>query len=272
MNDRQRKMLDLIDRAKKNERKAGGSVLVTKDLDRMARTIEAESALSSPSCDFASSETASTPPVHYLALFVDKECLERAVGSIDRSQGSLDKKAIDSPHVTLAYKPLSSEVPRELFGKEFTLVIDGYGYDAENEGLSVKLQPDVGAADFDKESFETVQKILDDRGVKPHITLSVSKDGKAVNTKNLRFDPVEPISIGCVLGAHVKFPQVEFAAEQTKNAEEAKKESSKPSTEAAEKYRMRRQRLDDLLASISDGASLDDGADRGGLEDDGPML
>lgn len=265
MNDRQRRMLDWIDRAKTNEGKAGNSKLVIKDLNRMARIVEAESALSSPSCDFASSTTETIAPVHYLALFVDKECLERVTDHLDRSSGKANKKVIEAPHVTLMYRPLEREVPRELFGKDFTLVIDGYGYNEENEAFRVRLQPDVGAADFDLEACDAVQKMLDGRDVQPHITLSVADGGKAVNSKNLRFDPIEPISIGCVFGAHLKLPEAELVKGRGKVSTEA-------STDARKKYRMRRQTLDELLASMSGDASLNDDFDQDGPEDDGVIL
>ena len=237
MNDRQRKMLDLIDRAKNNEKKAGDSVFVTKDLDRMARTIEAESALSSPSCDFNPTVGESTKPVHYMGLFIDRECLEHALSKLNRTDGRLGKKPIAATHLTLAYKPLPQEVPRELFGKQFTLAITGYGYNEENEAVRVELQPDVGSADFDKEACDIIQSMLDSRGVTPHITLSVAEGGKAVNSKDLWFSDVSPIYIGCVLGGHIK----ETQAERQVHSEKVVKDSKVP---YYEKYRELNKRGD----------------------------
>lgn len=206
MNDKQREILDIVNRAKQHElqSEAPDSDLI-RGIDRVARSVESESALSSPSCDFSNSSMGAKP-VHYLALFVDKDCLNQAMEHLDRP-GLRGKKPIDATHLTLAYKPDPEDVPRELFGTKFVLVADGYGYDGENEALRVHLEPDTDADDFDQEAFDRVQKILDDRGITNHITLSVSKDGKAVNSKNLDFKPIEPFRVGCVLGGHLKNDQ-----------------------------------------------------------------
>lgn len=209
MNDKQRKMLDTIDRARMHAVQSNGAELVSVDLDRLERMVEAESALNSPSCDFQSVEDEKTRPIHYLGLFIDRECLDRALKDIDRSEGSNKKKPIESTHVTLAYKPDQKDVPRELFGKSFVFVADGYGYDDENEAIRGHLEPDVGAADFNKETFDKIQGMLDARGITTHVTLSISENGKAVNSKNLGFRPIAPVKIGCVLGGHIKETQAE---------------------------------------------------------------
>ena len=203
MNDKQREILDIVNRAKQHELQSESPDFdLVNGIDRVARSVESESALWSPSCDFSNSSEGAKP-VHYLALFVDKDCLDQAMEHLDRP-GLEGKKPIEATHLTLAYKPDQKDVPRELFGTKFVLVADGYGYDGENEALRVHLEPDTGADDFDQEAFDRIQKILDDRGITNHITLSVSKDGKAVNSKNLDFKPIEPFRVGCVLGGHLK--------------------------------------------------------------------
>ena len=237
MNDRQRSMLEVIGRMKSRKIEGREALLVSKDLDRLARMVEAESALSSPSCDFQSMEDETTKPVHYLGLFIDRECLDYALEGVDRTKGSKDKKPILAPHITLAYKPSQKDVPRELFGKQFVLVADGYGYDEENEAIRAHLEPDVGAADFDKETFDKIQKMLDARGITTHVTLSISENGKAVNSKNLDFRPINPVKIGCVLGGHIK----ETQAERQTRAEKVVKDSKVP---YYEKYRELNKRGD----------------------------
>ena len=204
MNDKQKTMLEELDKARIRASQKKGTRATIQEIDRASRMVEAESALNSPSCDFGVKASPNNPPVHYIGLFVDKDCLERATMNLNRQEGRLGKKAIDAPHMTIAYKPDPEEVPRELFGKEFTLVVKGYGYDGENEALEVALEPDPGVDTFDKEAFDQIQKMIDSRGVRPHITLSVSPNGRAVNSGKLDFKPVAPIKIGCAFGAHIK--------------------------------------------------------------------
>lgn len=222
MNDRQRSMLEAISRMKSRKIEGHDAPLVSKDLDRLERMIEAESALNSPSCDFRPVEDETTKPVHYLGLFIDRECLDRALEGVDRTEGSADKRPILAPHITLAYKPPQKDVPRELFGKQFVLVADGYGYDGENEAIRAHLEPDTGAADFDKETFDKIQGMLDARGITTHVTLSISENGKAVNSKNLDFRPIAPVKIGCTLGGHIKETQAERQARAEKIVEGSK--------------------------------------------------
>lgn len=88
--------------------------------------------------------------------------------------GSLDR-TIKNQHITTAFKP---EVPNaDLYGEYADFQIIGYGNDGKNEGFEVKL---VRCDNID------LVNIYDKIAV-PHITVSVSKDGKPVDTAKLKF-------------------------------------------------------------------------------------
>lgn len=86
-------------------------------------------------------------------------------------------KDIEFKHVTTEYKPARTH--EHLYGKEVTMYITGYGNDGKNEGVSVKLGNFVADEELEK-LFNQIPK--------PHITLSVSNEGKPVDTANLIFE------------------------------------------------------------------------------------
>lgn len=68
----------------------------------------------------------------------------------------------------------------------------GYGADDDNEGLLVRLK---SANPKLQKKFEEIEK--------PHITLSISQKGKAVNTRFLDFKPIEkPFSFTMIYGGY----------------------------------------------------------------------
>lgn len=110
------------------------------------------------------------------------------------STGALDK-VIQTPHVTFIYRP--EVVEEELFGEEVKITVIGYGNNGENEGLRVELAT----------SNPRLQEMIAEIAV-PHITLSVSRRGEAVNTKDLEFAPVEPFELVGIFGAYRKDGEV----------------------------------------------------------------
>lgn len=109
----------------------------------------------------------------YTGVFFDKALTEN---------GKLNKQ-IAFPHVTHRFHP--TEIDRNLFGQAVTFKVVGYGINAENEGLLVEVA----------EASEEMRKALAEVEI-PHITLSISAEGKAVNTKYLGFEPCTPWYIG----------------------------------------------------------------------------
>lgn len=119
--------------------------------------------------------------MNYTGVFFDKALTDN---------GKLDKQ-IAFPHVTHKYKP--AEIDRSLFGQVVIFKVIGYGINAENEGLLVEVA----------EASEKMKKALAEIEV-PHITLSISANGKAVNTRYLDFEPCIPWYIGGHYGGFKK--------------------------------------------------------------------
>jgi hypothetical protein len=122
----------------------------------------------------------------YTALFINEE---------DRRTSRLDK-TIEFQHITHQFRPKT--VDERLFGQQATLKVVGYGINEENEGYLVEI---VEASEELREAFASVEV--------PHITIGISNSGKAVNTRYLEFEEIEPFEIvatyGGFCGDHVKF-------------------------------------------------------------------
>ena len=126
--------------------------------------------------------------VRYIAVFFDAatQCFIRGYS----------KEGLDNPtgdlHVTVQYKPEDDH--SELFGEKVSVKVVAYGNNGRNEGLKVEVIA---------ENAE-LQALLDGIAV-PHITLSWSKDSKAVFTKDVCFDePVDGVIIEGTFGAFIK--------------------------------------------------------------------
>lgn len=101
------------------------------------------------------------------------------------------EKIIEYPHLTLAFKPKDAFLNK--FGTVATIKIIGYGNDGDNEGYLCEITPE---DEFLKNQIKDIKV--------PHITLSVSADGKPVNTSGLDFYPIDkPFIIKGVYGAFV---------------------------------------------------------------------
>lgn len=139
----------------------------------------------------------------YTGFFVNKTELEEILKKTTGHSFSLEKP-IEFPHVTTEFRP--GAVNKQLFGSEVNIIIDGYAKDAKNEGFRVKLESD----DFElqKEIVKTQRE-----GHTPHITLSVSSDGKPVDTVNLEFEDIEPVEIVGTFGGFNKNGKVDTERE-----------------------------------------------------------
>lgn len=89
-------------------------------------------------------------------------------------------KDIEFKHITTEFKPAKTH--EHLYGKMANFVVKGYGNDDVNEGILVGI-----SSSEDGELDELFNNI----GV-PHITLSVSNEGKPVNTSKLDFNQPIP--------------------------------------------------------------------------------
>ena len=110
---------------------------------------------------------------------------------------TLDKD-IDFRHITTEFKPAITH--EHLYGQKIRVTLISYGNDSINEGVKVSLS----SADSD-ELVELFNNIAI-----PHITLSVSNEGKPVNTSKLDFNqPIPdnlPEVIECSFGGYIGKP------------------------------------------------------------------
>lgn len=112
----------------------------------------------------------------YIGCFFDADTLWAAVAPFAPRRL---ERPVRAPHVTFVYRP--ERVDTRLFGREVTVRVTGYGNDGRNEGLRVELVTDEPA-------LEALARAIS----LPHITLSVSRKGRPVDTAGLAFSPVEP--------------------------------------------------------------------------------
>lgn len=122
--------------------------------------------------------------IEYIGCFFSQEViLEKAA----QYHGDRLYRRISSPHVTFAFRP--DTIPYEAFGCPVTVKVVSYGCDGENEAFGVE--------------FEELPEILLplSRQIKvPHITISVSRTGKPVNSSYISYEPIAPFTLQGVFG------------------------------------------------------------------------
>lgn len=124
----------------------------------------------------------------YVGCFFDYDELKQKIEALGKKR--LDK-TIMNPHITFEYRPES--VNTKLFGEKIRARIIAYGNNGENEGVKVEIYSD------NPMLCEMASNIA-----VPHITLSISENGKAVNTRYLDFTPIEPFEIVGKYGGFTK--------------------------------------------------------------------
>lgn len=117
--------------------------------------------------------------IKYFGCFFSPEELGDALAGFERKPLY---RTITSPHITIIYRP--DEIPEELIGAEICVSVIGYGNDGENEALLVEFK-----------DLPAKLRTLTENIPVPHITLSVSRDGHSVNSRNLTFRPIPPFSL-----------------------------------------------------------------------------
>lgn len=96
-------------------------------------------------------------------------------GIFVNNMGGQLEKVVQNQHVTFGFR---EEYPEWVHGKSVEMTIVGYGNDGKNEAYLVEL-PD------------SIMDIYDGAN-RPHITLSVSSDGRPVDSWKLDFKPIQP--------------------------------------------------------------------------------
>lgn len=129
--------------------------------------------------------------VVYTGVFVDSKDLTHKLSMHGVKRTKLWRE-IPNTHVTFQYRP--ETVDESLFGSPVDIRVVGYGVNSQNEGLLVEVIC----------ANKEVQKLCEQVAV-PHITLSVSEDGKPVNTRYVDFVRIEnPFVIQGVYNAFCK--------------------------------------------------------------------
>ena len=122
--------------------------------------------------------------IYYSGLFLDFDYMWEKIRHItDGRYGRVIKR----PHITIQFRPENQDY--SLVGTRAEVIVTGYGYDDENEGLSVKIETDNEELKALCESVEV-----------PHITLTVTEDGHSVNTRYVDFYPVPVVRLTAVYG------------------------------------------------------------------------
>lgn len=117
----------------------------------------------------------------YAGIFFDLATVEAAVG---QNGGVVLEKEITLPHVTLAFRPSNEDMQKLqlLLGKEVEVSLDEFAYNNRNAGFRVSvITPDSVVSNFLK-------------GKLPHITTSVSQEGRPVDTPRLFDESFEGIN------------------------------------------------------------------------------
>ena len=117
----------------------------------------------------------------YTGVFFDYNELQALVDKITQTRLF---RSINNPHVTFAFRP--SRINPALLGQKAEFEIIGYACDGKNQGLQVTMRVS-GSTELYQE-FRLIEN--------PHITVSVSEDGKPVDTGKMTFiRTLEPLTI-----------------------------------------------------------------------------
>ena len=113
--------------------------------------------------------------LNYEGIFLDEKSI-KLIQVIEECKLELTN---DILHCTFKYKPSKDEIFNDIVGKEFELYLVGYGNDGMNSGFEVVLPYELKEYYLNYDENGTLKT--------PHITTSLAKGAKAVNTANLEF-------------------------------------------------------------------------------------
>lgn len=119
--------------------------------------------------------------IEYIGIFIDENDAKKI---LKNEKVKLERRP-NNFHCTMQYMPKDLSFFNDVIGQEVTISLTGYGCDGDNSGFRVDFPDNIKKyfLNTDKEGNLKV----------PHITTSLSKKGKAVNTMNLQFDNLENI-------------------------------------------------------------------------------
>ena len=113
----------------------------------------------------------------------------------------------DLLHCTFKYRPDDIEFFDEIIGKIFEVYLIGYGNDGKNSGFEISLPDELLKyyINYDEDN----SSVLKD----PHIIVSLAKNAKAADTKNLKFIPLKKtIKVTSTFGYWLKNEEQEFVS------------------------------------------------------------
>lgn len=133
--------------------------------------------------------------VIYEGLFIE-ECYDEMA---PRRRSLLDNYTLENEiahkHVTVAYKPTTTH--ENFYGCHVYAILRGYGNDGKNEGYLVEIIPSVyDWGVWTQDNKEELCDLLYNIDT-PHITVSISSNGRPVDTKYLNFEdlPFEKLDV-----------------------------------------------------------------------------
>ena len=132
--------------------------------------------------------------IYYQGIFFDKESIKKLIDM----QGEKLPKEIKDMHCTFKFRPTAQEIEafKAWLGKTVELKVVGYYSDGKNSGYQIELPPEL------EEVYTNCHMVEGEKGIPkvekttPHVTVSMSLDGKAVDTGMLPFERLkEPFYI-----------------------------------------------------------------------------
>ncbi len=128
----------------------------------------------------------------YTGFFVDQEEL------LEHNKHETLDRVIKDPHVTIEFRPNSLPLISGIVdnldpgepGSEAIIKAVGYANDGKNQGYLVDIQTEnTPVENYIKQKTVTMEN-GESRPAQAHITVSVSEDGKPVDTEKLNFEPL----------------------------------------------------------------------------------
>lgn len=117
--------------------------------------------------------------VDYEGIFFDDE----EVKKIQKYESHRLKNIHEKIHCTFVYRPSNDELYDELLNKEIDVYLISYGYSKNNSGFEIEIDSKYMKYYNNLDSNNNIKK--------PHITASISDNGKSKNTDKLNFVPLE---------------------------------------------------------------------------------
>lgn len=146
--------------------------------------------------------------VEYFGIFFGNKESEK----IFNSEKVHLEKLPNNFHCTFCFKPKSIKLFDEVVGKEINIAIVGYACDGKNSGFEIDF-PNNFKKYFKNVDFNGKLKI-------PHITTSLGKFAKAVDTANLEFKKLDnPIFIKGKFGYFIREKDNSFISFKKENEE-----------------------------------------------------